>query len=245
MSDYDWLTERTRRGANVIQLRRSRKFWIGASLLVALASSLLYLGSAQTSARAGVSAQPPSFDATGSAESTISAAPSMSALVATPAEAAPSSLANAVSALNASPGSSATGAAAVGSVDASHMHLLLSNVGTLGDSVYAATTDTGEVCILDLQGPAGCFSQFTSAIPVIWQGAMTPAGAWTHITGLAPDRVASIALAEAGGNQPALLQNDAFYVEPTSQPTALLLTYKDGTTQTVPLPTQAPPTRSP
>lgn len=224
----------------MIKFPRNRKLWIGASTPIALGIAVLVFGVTQGGARAAASEASPNFNASGDAEPTISAASSISALQTTASVTTPASLAAAVSALNAS-GGPATGAASVGSINAGELHPLLTNVGNLNDSVYAAVTDAGEVCILDAQGPAGCFDQFTSSIPVIWQGAISSNGTWTHITGLAPDRVEGVAIEGDGTTQSAILRNNAFYVEPTGHPTALLLTYRDGTTQTVPLQTQIPP----
>lgn len=207
----------------------NRVFWIGASVPIAVATALLGYGALRgphTSAAVNRSSGPVS----------IVPASSMSSLTDTPTTALPASLDAAVSAINTPPGPRVPAALATGSVDSSKGHLLLSDVGAEQVSVYAATTDTGEVCLFDTSGPAGCIDTFDAATPIAWVGSMTPGGAYAHIVGLVPDQASGVVVVEGGTQQQATLRNDAFFIEPTSNPTAMLVTYANGAVESVPLP---------
>lgn len=230
----------------MIGLVKNRVFWTGASVPIALVASFLVYGSLQGSAGAarGPADAARTHDARAEAatsrtnEAATSASSSMSALESTPPVELPLSLNSAVAGINDPPPSSAAGS----TIDRSQAHALLRDVGSLGVTVYAATTTTGKICMFDTHGPAGCIDSFTDAVPVLWEGEMNWSGEWTHIAGLAPDRVRSIALEGNGaGTGQVTLQNNAFYAEPSGDPTALVLTYDDGTTQTVELPAGPPP----
>jgi hypothetical protein len=172
----------------------------------------------------------------GGNEPGASAVSQMSALDTTPTVALPPSFDSAVAAVNEPSGATVPQSESVGSVNPSRVHLLMSGVGSRSVSVYAAVTNAGEVCSFETRGGGGCVSEFNHTTPVIWNGEITPSGGWTHITGLAPDRVRRVTIEEDGGAvQQAILQNNAFYVEPTGNPDAIVLTYNDGTTQTLPL----------
>jgi hypothetical protein len=157
----------------------------------------------------------------------------MSALQTTPTVALPATLDNALAAVNEPPDPAVPRSLAVGTVDPSQAHLLLANAGSLGVSIYAAMTDKGDICSFNTRGGGGCVSEFRNSVPVVWNGEVAPSGAWIFLMGLAPDRVRSVALQEDGATQKAILQNNAFYAEPTASPNAIVMTYEDGTTQTV------------
>jgi hypothetical protein len=240
----------------VIRVVTNRVFWAGVFVPLAIVAAVLVYSvvhsSSGTNAYAanntpsrGPSSPTQAETASPVNEPTISAASSMSALNSTPTVGLPDSLANAVSAINSAP-PSAPASEVTGSVAPAQAHLLLSGVGSLGVSIYAAKTDAGRVCIFDTHGPAGCSDQFTSTVPVVWQGEVTQSGKWTHIAGLAPDRIQAITLQnQDGSTQQATLRNNAFYVEPDGDPTALVLTYRDGSTQTDPIPGPPPPPTGP
>jgi hypothetical protein len=216
----------------MLRLLRNRGFWIGASIPVALAASLIAYGSVRGSGVHAAGSSAP----TGDAIATSSAA-SISGLSNTPAVVFPASLGSAVAAVNQPTGSAVPSSLASGSVNASQAHLLLSTNGASGAvSVYAATTTNGTVCIFETGGPAGCVDQFDASAPITWLGTSSPSGVWSNLYGLAPDNARSVALQEGSGTQQATLRNNAFYVEPAASPSGIVVTYDDGTTQSVALP---------
>jgi hypothetical protein len=220
-------------------LLRNRIFWIGAFVPVALGVAFLAYG-ATRGADAGATANENHRGEAGT--STVvaqAAAASMSALANTPTVALPGSTANAVTAINESPGSQVASSLRTGTVDASQAHLLLADVGSLGASIYAATTNSGQVCIFDTLGPSGCINEFNESTPVAWVGTTSSNGALSQIAGLVPDNVQGVTIDEGSSAQPATLRNNAFYVEPATSPSSIVLAYKGGTSQSVALPSQA------
>jgi len=212
------------------RLARSRGFWAGVSVPVALVAAFLIYGSVHGAAvRAGGVPVP-----TGDAIATAAAA-SITALNATPTVVLPSSLNSAVAGINDAPGPDVASSLAPGGVSASHAHLLLSDVGSAGNSVYAASTDKGRVCIFETDGPAGCVNRFDSSMPIAWMGGWQN-GSISSLAGLVPDDVVGVALEEGSKTQQATLGNNAFYVEPSADPSAIIVTYEDGSTQSLALP---------
>jgi hypothetical protein len=213
-------------------LVRNRVFWVGASIPVAIAASLLIYGSLRGPGVHAAGSPAP----TGDAVATSSAA-SISGLSNTQTLAFPASLSSAVAAINQPAGSAVPSSLASGSVDASQAHLLLNTNGSSGGvSVYAATTSNGKVCIFETGGPAGCADQFDASAPITWLGTSSASGVWSNLYGIVPNNARGVALQEGSDMEPATLRNNAFYVEPAASPSAIVVTYEDGTTQSVALP---------
>ena len=70
-------------------------------------------------------------------------------------------------------------------------------------------------------------------MPIVWGGEVSQSGTWVLLTALVPDNVRSVAVEEGDATQQAILQNNAFYIQPDSYARAIILTDADGTTQTV------------
>lgn len=203
-----------------------RNVLVGISVSIACAAALTIYGSG---AHAGALSGRPT---------TPSAAASIHALSATPTVAIPASLNGTVAAIDAPAGPAVSAAAAAGNVNRSQAHLLLSNVGSSQASLYATTTDNGKVCILATEASSGCIGQFDADTPIAWVGKVQSSGEWANVEGLVPDDVSGVALDYGTRTQQALLKNNAFYVEPDgTTPRAILVSYDDGTSQSVPLPT--------
>jgi hypothetical protein len=220
--------------SRVFSLLKNRVFWIGAFVPVAVMGGLLAYGASH-----GAHASGPESDASPPLVSvpTVPAASSMSGLNSTQTVALPSQFRN--DAADIAAGSGAPSSQTVGTIDTSQAHLLLNDVGSSGASVYAVATSQSDVCIFVTSGNATCGSQFNDRAPVVWVGSHSAAtGAVSEIAGMAPDRVRSIALDEGSTSQRATLSNNAFYVEPNAYPVAIVITYDDGTTQTLTLPSQ-------
>jgi hypothetical protein len=220
-------------------LLRNRIFWIGVLVPVALGAVFLAYGATRGASAGAAANQNHRGNAQTSTFAAQKAATSMSALANTPTVALPDSTANAVTAINDPSGSQVASSLATGSVDASQAHLLLADVGSIGASIYAATTSSGQVCIFDTLGPSGCTNEFDDSAPVAWVGTTSSKGALTQIAGLVPDSVQGVTVDEGSSSQSAILRNNAFYVEPAASPSAIVVAYKDGTSQSVALPSAA------
>lgn len=169
-----------------------------------------------------------------SGEPTVSAAASMSALRTTPTATLPARIAQNLDGLNADPGSSVPASEAPGTVSADGFHLLASNLGPQGLSIYAAISSKGRVCEIDSTLGGGCVDYFSSDVPVVYSEQL---GAGGNLYGLAPDRVTAISLDAGGRSIAGTLEHNVFYfaLSAGDQPKALDITYSDGSTQSYPV----------
>ena len=94
---------------------------------------------------------------------------------------------------------------------------------------------TATSVVFPTRGAGGCVDEFNEAVPIVWGGEVSQSGTWVLLTGLVPDNVRGVAVDEGDATQQAILQNNAFYIQPDSHPKAIILTYDDRTTQTVAL----------
>lgn len=211
----------------MLRLLRNRVFWAGVSIPLLLGVAVLIYGGVRGPSLHAAGVQAPAGDAIAS-----SSASSISGLSTTPTVALPASLDNAVAAINHDPGPKVPSSLVSGSVDPSRAHLLISGANV---SVYAAATGAGKVCLFATDGPAGCVDQFDASMPIAWMGVLASAGNSSNLVGLVPDDVRSVALQEGSATQQVSLQNNAFSVEPTAYPSAIIVTYDDGTSQSVDL----------
>ena len=222
----------------MLSLLRNRAFWIGVFASVALAGGLLAYGALRGAGASGAGGQRSVQRPHLTSVQAVPAASSMSALNSTSMVSLPPPLSNDAAEM-AHSGQEGSNSQTVGSIDTSQAHLLLDAVGSHGASVYAVATSRGDVCMFVTGGNTTCADQFNSRAPVVWVGSVSPAsGTVSAIAGIAPDRVRGIALDEGGTAQQATLRNNAFFLEPSAYPDAIIVAYDDGTTQTVALPSQ-------
>lgn len=129
--------------------------------------------------------------------------------------------------------------------------LLLRGVGIKQRSLYAVPTETGDVClILTEGGGVGCASakSFNAEDPVSW-GQTDPdvvgEGEPIFVHGLILDDVVRVDVIDNTGElHGAFVRNNAFFFQydrPDRWTRAVILTYRDGSSQEVALPGEPPP----
>jgi len=125
------------------------------------------------------------------------------------------------------------------------LRVLGSALGSSSATVYAFRTDRDRVCGGALGMAAGCFEGFPQDAPVNWTIG-TKGDGTTVVFGFAPDRVRAVSAIVAGASHPALMTQNAFFIEITgvepSAVSALVVTFADGGAQRVEL--GAPPRAS-
>lgn len=129
-------------------------------------------------------------------------------------------------------------------------HMLLSNLGPEGRTIYAYPTDNGQVCY-DISGLGeGCMRAFIVGEPVAVGGGQysdpPQSGKPAEFAGLAEDNVTGVQIVVNGTPHDTVLGNDAWYYRfpdnetPGWAATALIVTLEDGSTVTVPTRESAP-----
>lgn len=211
---------------------RNRSFWIGL-FVVALLAGAVVVGALVFSGNAPAASQSTSQVTV----SPVSAASSMAALGSLAAVGLPKELVAGAQQLNQTDGAAVQSALLPGNVDSAHASELLSGVGSMKLDIYAATTDKSQVCIFDSSGLSGCVDTFNQQAPVVFLS-RTPTSAGPtadgYLEGLAPDRVVKVELLTGGAVQDGIFKNNAFFFELHGPPTSLIVTYNDGSTQTIP-----------
>jgi hypothetical protein len=120
---------------------------------------------------------------------------------------------------------------------------LLAGAGASRANVFAVPTDRGHVCSIIFVPPVaaagGCVDDFNTVTPVGWT-AFDPDGVDTGsaviVGGVAPDDVASVGVVVNGATFAAKLARNAFLYQPldnASYPSAIVVTYANGTSRTV------------
>lgn len=128
-----------------------------------------------------------------------------------------------------------------GHVDEQDAHLLLSDLGSSGASLYAMPTSKGQVCWVITNGPASCVDAFDADMPAGWAvydidgvGVGQPAA----VTGLVPDEVETVGVVVNGISRNATVANNGFYYESektSDVPQALELSFSDGSSRMIEL----------
>ena len=131
-----------------------------------------------------------------------------------------------------------------GGAQLDRVRVLLDNVGSHRYSIYAYTTTKGRVCSGLTNGPSGCLTGFAQAGPVDysvgdpdWVGSGAPAVVW----GLSPDHVTGVDIIVDGTARPAVMGNNAFFLEMSSEKTppssveGLVVHFANGSAQLIEL----------
>jgi hypothetical protein len=138
---------------------------------------------------------------------------------------------------------SAAPATQLGTLGVGQSRRVLSNQGSTHVDVYVFPNSKGQVCVVysAIYGSDGCFGSFNADAPVSY--ALTDpdqvgAGYPAIVAGLAPSTVASIGVIVNGKEQPATLENGAYFYEPGPSDSAagVVAHYIDGSTATVGIP---------
>lgn len=115
---------------------------------------------------------------------------------------------------------------------------MLADAGDTGLDIYAYPTSKGRVCFTTSRGGGGCVSR---SDPFAW-GAFVPSrlepGVTVQYLGVVPNAVRAVTVID-DGEKPALMGENAFFYELAydgTLPTALILEYRNGKTETVSLP---------
>lgn len=120
---------------------------------------------------------------------------------------------------------------------------LVAGAGASGASVFAVPTDKGRVCSVIVVPPSaaagGCVDAFSSTMPAGWT-VFDPdeldAGRAVIVAGVVPDGVTSVGVAVDGTVANASVTQNAFVYQlssATSYPSAIVVSYVDGTSRTI------------
>jgi hypothetical protein len=132
------------------------------------------------------------------------------------------------------------------SAEAAQGRLLAESLGRGSHSLYAIPTSTGAVCVALSRVSSGCVPSFPPELPIDWSvgkpdtlplGQGEPVAIW----GIAPDDAVRVQVRVGGELRNAGLEHNAYFFEAADNATApqafttLVVTYRDGTTNTVPV----------
>lgn len=148
----------------------------------------------------------------------------------------PSELGNIVSLVR--DGSQAS--AHIGELSLEDSRVLMQDVGSREADFFVVPTDSGTVCFTGLG--AGCVADFSKHPGGVHIG-FGDLGGMRVVRGLIPDDVVNIAVVIDGSAKPAFAQNNAYFyeIEGTGWPEALVVTYRNGSEQTVAIATPERP----
>ena len=138
---------------------------------------------------------------------------------------------------------SAAPATRLGALGVTQSRRVLSNQGSTHVDVYVFLNSKGQVCVVysAIYGSDGCFGSFTPDSPVSYAATdpdQVGAGYPAIVAGLVPSTVASVGVMVNGKEQPATLENGAYFYEPgqTDSVAGVVAHYVDGSTATVGIP---------
>jgi hypothetical protein len=129
-----------------------------------------------------------------------------------------------------------------GNADLSRAHALMTGLGTAHRMIYAYPTDKGKLCAGLTGVSSGCLPGFFKNAPIDWTfippNGNEPALVW----GIAPDSIEQVGVIVDGVTHIATLENNAYFFQaPTTNTVAfdaLIINLADGSTRTVPLPSE-------